>query len=226
MGKGFFDPVIIRRQMTVMLLDSRNFVPEPNSHFVDAFASGNEEACECVSHHVGRHPLTALPLHVGRERQTKVVTVKGPTWRNLRFQHERMWHPVVVEKRAESESERDCPFLPVLEIHRRRFAQVEESRVHVEPEGARLNDFLKPQASVKTAEEDKSQILVRRVGDQSISKLKGAEVFSSATKTANQAHAFRRVRTGDPDDLNAHLKKARTVITRAVEADARAMASS
>ena len=63
-----------------MFLDGSDFVTKPDGNLVNAFAGGDQQTCECMSHLCGKLPFAVMRSHVLHKRSPKIVAIKPLPW--------------------------------------------------------------------------------------------------------------------------------------------------
>jgi hypothetical protein len=190
-----------------MFLNCSDFITEPDRDLVNALAGGDQQTRERVSHNVRRYPFAALGFHVFHERRAEIVAIQPFAVWHIRPQHERRAEPVGSKKTLEFESQWNRSLFAVLKIDGLGFAEIQPTRIEIEPKGSSFHDLLKTQTSVKSAEQNELELVVRRFGNESVAKIKRAEIFARAADCASESHVLGRIATCDPCDFDSPPEK-------------------
>lgn len=167
---------ILWLQPGVAPIDHARIVAEPHADFVETDARAGEQAGERVAHCVRRDPGQSLCLAVLFEWPDKIVAVPIFAVLHFRSKHERFAQSVAFQKSVKCACHRDGSFFPILELHRWRSAQMNQSGVKIEPERARFDNLAFAQSGVKSAVLNKFQIVAFDRFYQAVAFLFGAEI--------------------------------------------------
>lgn len=146
-------------QACVAAINHARIVAQPYANLEQRNTRAGEQGSERVAHRVGRYPFQFLLLGVLLERTGEVVSVAIPAVFHFRLEHERLAQPVDFQERKELGSERNRPFLAILEIHRGSFAEMEQSCVKIEPKRTGFDNLVLSQTGVEAAEQDEKQVV-------------------------------------------------------------------
>jgi hypothetical protein len=115
---------VVRFKARISALYNTRVVTEPYADLEQAWTGTGEQGSERVTHDMGCYPSKLLPFHMLVERSGEIVTITVTPMPDVGPEHKRLAQAVGVQEYFESSCERHSAFLPILEVDRRRFAQM------------------------------------------------------------------------------------------------------
>jgi hypothetical protein len=198
---------VFRLQAGVASIHYARIVPEPYRDFEQADPVTSKQTCERVPHRVGRDPSQSLLFGVLFEVAGEIVAITIGSVFDFGMEHKRFAQFVTSQEVLKLGGERDGALLAVFEIHSRRFPQMEQTRVQIEPERASLDNLVFPQTGVEAAVLNEFQIIALCGSDELVALLFCAEISEPFAHVFSQIQSIARVAASDSGGMDAPVEK-------------------
>jgi hypothetical protein len=198
---------VLGLQPGIASVNNARIITEPHADFIEADAITGQQTGKCVAHRVRCHPIQPLCFAMFMEWPSKIVSVTVPAVFDVGPKHKRFTQAIGGKESSEVIRQGNSALLPVLEVDGGRFAQVQQPGSQIEPEWARLDDFVFAKPSVEATVQSEAEIIPRAGSNQDVTLFLGTKI------THPSPHFFRDVKplTGiaptNTGDINAPVEK-------------------